>query len=441
MPPPLRCLLVGLLLLWTAGCAPYLVVRGGSVDPEKLEAIKAGLAAMRGLDFKAEVPIKVMRQSEMKQHFAAELEREYGEEKLKNYALAYGKLGLYPEEFDLKGAVLEFYSSQVAAFYDPQEKKLFLPEKLEGGTMVGIVQFLERRDILGEMVLAHELTHALQDQHFSVAERLRPSNSDDKTLAFRAVMEGDATLSGFGYLFGGLDETTLPQVKEAVQKSIQEARAELADIPEAILEELLFQYYGGVSFVSRVLEEKGWLGVSLLYRHPPVSTEQILHPERFLDHPDVPVRIVLRDLGGLFPPGWREIENNVLGEVMIRALFRRFIPAADAEAAAEGWGGDRFVAFRRGNQVALVWATAWDSVEDATEFVLRYREVLASKHASPASGLAYVEQRGRRVLVVEGPAKVPGKQAIEEIWQAMVLEPEAFDSFFARLKSIRSGSR
>ncbi|MBI2358438.1 MAG: hypothetical protein HYV04_05960 [Deltaproteobacteria bacterium] len=443
MARPLRRILIGLLVLWTTGCSPHLVVRGGVVDAEKLKEIKTGLAAMRGLEFKADVPIEVRNQAEFKRYMSAELDREYGEEKLKDLALAYGKLGLYPEQFDVKGAVLEFYGSQVAAFYDPRAKKLFLPEDLSAGMMAGVARFLAQRDVVGEMVLAHELTHALQDQHFLLAEKLQPSSSDDKSLALRAVVEGDATLSGFGYLFGGFDETTLPQVNEAVQNSIREARTLLTDLPEAIVEELLFQYYGGVSFVAQVLQERGWLGVTLLYRYPPVSTEQILHPERFFDLPDPPIRIVLNDLDALFPPGWRQIENNVLGEVMVQALFKRFIPAADAKAAAAGWGGDRFMAFRRGDEVALVWATAWDSAEDATEFVARYHEILAAKQAGSASDSTYahVEQRDRRVLVVEGLAKEHVVQAVHKIWQGMVLEPEPFDPFFARLKSKRSLSR
>lgn len=430
----LRISLLGLLLL-ISGCAPYLVVRGGVVNPQKLQEIKSGVAALRALDFKAEVPIEVKDRAGMKRYLTAELDREYGEERLKNLALLYGKMGLLPPGFDLRRALIEFYSSQVVAFYDPRAKKLILPEDLGGGMALAAVQFLAQRDIMGEMVLAHELTHALQDQNFSLAERLGPSGNSDQTLALRAVAEGDATLSGFEYLFGDLDETTLAQVSKAVQESIREARSLLSDIPGAILEELLFQYYGGVSFVSRALQERGWLGVSLLYRYPPLSTEQILHPERYFDEPDPPTAITLKNLSALFPPDWSEIENNVLGELMVRALLQRFFAAEEAAAAAQGWDGDRLVAFRRGDEVSFIWATVWDSDEDAREFHQRYRELLAQKYNGSEAADFFVERRDRRVIVVEGLAKEHAERQIERVWQGMVLEPQPFDAFFSRLKS------
>ena len=432
----LRLSLLGFILL-TSGCAPYLVVRGGVVNLQKLQEIKSGVAALRALEFKAAVPIEVKDPAGMKRYFIAELDREYGEERLKNLALLYGKLGLLPVGFDLRSALIEFYSSQVVAFYDPRAKKLFLPEDLGGGIALAAVQFFAQRDIMGEMVLAHELTHALQDQHFSLEERLGPSGNSDQILALRAVAEGDATLSGFEYLLGDLDETSLAQVKKAVQESIQEARSLLSDIPGAILEELLFQYYGGVSFVSRVLQERGWLGVSLLYRYPPLSTEQILHPERYFDEPDPPTEIALKSLSFLFPQDWKEIENNVLGELMVRALFQRFFAAEEAAAVAEGWDGDRLVAFRRGDEVSFIWATVWDSVEDAGKFYRRYQEMLAQKYAGrdAASADSFVEQRDRRVIVVEGLAKEHAERQIEKIWQGMVLEPQPFNAFFSRLRS------
>lgn len=413
--------LLFLFLLIPGGCTPYLVVTQGAVNRDKLREIKAGTAALRGLEFKAEVPIEVKNKAEMRRYFESELEREYGDEKLQNMALAYAKLGLFPKELDLKKSLLDFYGAQVAAFYDPRTKKLVLPESLEAGVGVSIFQFLVRRDIVGEMVLAHELTHALQDQHFSLGDRLGPSRNDDETLAFRAVVEGDATLSGFAYLFGGFDKSSLAQVNSAVQDSIGTGRSTLSQVPPAIVEELLFQYYGGVSFVSRLLDQEGWLGVNRLYTSPPLSTEQVLHPEKYLVLPDPPTRIDLGDLSGLFPAGWTEIENNVLGELMVQVLFKQFLSEESANLTAYGWDGDRFVAFRRGDEVAFVWATVWDSTDDAAEFTQRYHEVLSRKYgdSEAAASHAAVEQRDRQVLIVEGLETTRIKESMEKLWQGI----------------------
>lgn len=419
--------LLFLFLLFPTGCAPYLVVSRGEVNLDKLREIKAGTAALRGLEFKAEVPIEVKNTAQMRRYFESELAEEYGDEKLRNMALAYAKLGLFPKALDLKKSLLDFYSSQVAAFYDPRAKRLVLPESLGAGIGVGTVQFLVRRDIVGEMVLAHELTHALQDQHFSVGDRLGPSSNDDESLAFRAVVEGDATLSGFAYLFGGFDKTSLAQVNRDIQDSLGTARSTLSQVPPAIVEELLFQYYGGVSFVSRLLDQEGLPGVNRLFTSPPLSTEQVLHPEKYSILPDPPARIDLGDLSGLFPAAWTEIENNVLGELMIQVLFKQFLSEESANGAANGWDGDRFVAFRRGDEIAFVWATVWDATDDATEFTQGYREVLSKKYGGPdgAGSHAAVEQRDRQVVIIEGLEATHIKENIEKLWQGIKVKEES----------------
>ena len=434
-----------LFLLGPIGCAPYLVVSGGVVNRDKLEEIRTGVAALRGLDFKAEVPIEVQGKSEMRRYLEKEIEAEYGDTKLRNLSLAYAQLGLIPEGLDLKKLILDFYAAQVAAFYDPRAKKLVLPEDLGGGLFIGALQFLARRDILGEMVLAHELTHALQDQHFSLSERLGPGGNDDKTLALRAVAEGDATLSGFAYLFGGLDEKLLKQIERSVQESIGKARAELADIPEAILEQLLFQYYGGVSFVSRWLDQRGWLGVNFLYVAPPLSTEQVLHPEKYLPSPDPPTAVDIKNPSVIFPPGWEEIENNVLGELMVRVLFKQFFSEEDAKIVADGWDGDRFIAFRRRDErdkideIAFLWASVWDSTRDAEEFFHKYQELLVKKYGESVGLRATVQRRDRVVLVVEGKEKnIHLKENIEKIWQGLELKEEPFKPPFPPLKTHRA---
>ncbi|MBI4528985.1 MAG: hypothetical protein HY695_34745 [Deltaproteobacteria bacterium] len=409
-----------LLLLFESGCSSYLVVSGGAVNPAKLREIKEALPSVRGLDFKRDVQVEVANKNGMNRHFEKELERDYGDRKLENISLAYTKLGLLPQGVDLKNSLLSFYLSQVAAFYNPDDQKIVVPENLGAGVLLGTVQFFARRDILGEMVLAHELTHALQDQHFSLQSRLRQKGNNDKVIAFRALAEGDATLSGFGYLFGGLSDETLAQVRKAVQDSLRQARSELAAIPEAIAEELLFQYYGGVSFVSHALNSGGWPGINRLYHAPPESTEQVLHPEKYFDKADAPTEINLGDLSFLFQPGWEEIENDVLGELMIGVLFRRFVSEKEAQSASQGWDGDRFVAFRRQNEIFFIWATVWDSLQDAEEFERSYRMIVAQKYpASEESRWAYLERRDRRVVIVEGLEASQVGESIERIWRGM----------------------
>jgi hypothetical protein len=410
------------------GCATYLVVRGGEVNVDKLQEIKKGVTSIRGLKFKNEVAVEIKKKDEMREYLEASLLEEYGDEKLGNISLAYAKLGLFPREFDLKKSLLDFYTAQVVAFYDPKPKKLILPGDMGAGLTVGAVQFLAQRDILGEMVLAHELTHALQDQHFSLGDRIRPSSDDDRTTAFRALAEGDATLAGFNVLLGRTDNQALASMSKGIEGELKQKRSEFAGVPEALVEQLLFQYYGGVALVSRVLGEKGWAGVDRLYASPPLSTEQVLHLEKYFDQPDPPTEIELKDLPSLFPPDWREIENNNLGELMVQVLFKEFLSEDDGKLVADGWDGDRFVAFRRGDEVSFIWATVWDSPKDAEEFLEKYRELLAKKYGGDpkGAGRVYLERRDTRVVVVEGLEMKHVEENIEKIWQGMRLEETAF---------------
>ena len=424
-------LFLSLLFLFSAGCAPYLVVSRGVINRDKYQEVKNGVEALRGLRFKEEVAVEIKNREEMRRYLEDDLELDYGGVRLANMAVAYGKLGLFPQGIDLKKSVLDFLGTQVAAFYDPRTKRMVFPEDLGGGMLLGTVQFIARRDIVGEVTLAHELTHALQDQHFSLEEKMAPSDNDDKSLAFYAVAEGDATLSGFGYLSGGLDKDSLARIDEALHDGSRTARAAISGVPEAVVEELLFRYYGGVSFVGRSLALRGWTGVNALFSSPPLSTEQVLHPEKYFELPDPPTRIKLRDLSSLFQPGWKEIENNVLGELMIGVLFKQWLTEEEAGAIAAGWDGDRFVAFRRDGEVAFVWASVWDSPGDAEEFVQGYRRLASKKYPGRQSPGPYtIERRDDRVLVLEGLESDRIKDRVEEIWQGMELKEEPFKSPF-----------
>lgn len=380
--------------------------------------MKRSLTAVRGLEFTDEVPILVEQKDVIERHLEADLLEDYGEEKLKNISLAYTKLALFPWRVDLKQSLLNFYTAQVVGFYNPKAKRIVLLGESSGE--------IPPESDLDETVLAHELTHALQDQHFSLRSRLSPSDNDDRTLAFRSLAEGDAILTEFARLFGDVHQWSPAQLNRALQSSREQLQSSLADLPAAIADKLLFPYKVGAAFVYRLLNEKGWAGVNLLYSSPPLSTEQMLHPEKYLDLPDPPIRVDLRDLSLLFPSGWREIENNTLGELMVQCLFKEFFSQEEADVVANGWGGDRFVAFRRGDEVSFIWATVWDSSKDAEEFFEKYQEILSRKYGPSQSSdwQFYVERRDRLVVVVEGLERTHIKNNIEKIFQEIKLEEE-----------------
>jgi hypothetical protein len=419
---PARLLLFFLFFV-SAGCAAQGPAKD-PVDPALLRQVKARLTALRGLDFKADVPIETRGQAAMLRYFEQDLKEDYGEDGLALKALAYGKLGLIPPKVDLKKALLDFYDAQVVAFYDPKKKKLVMPESL-----AEIIAARGGESGENVLILAHELTHALQDQHFPVVGKMAPGSDDDGDLALGAVIEGDATLSSYAYM--GLGPAALAEMGRSIQNNLKETRAALPNVPEAIIEEMLFRYYGGVAFLLRLLEGRDWRAVDALYSAPPLSTEQVIHPEKYLTFPDPPTKIALNNLAALFPPGWRQIENNVMGELMVRVLFARFLGEAEAKVVSEGWDGDRFVAFSRGDEVAFVWASVWDSEGDADEFSRGYRRLVEKKYSDArAVAAVMIERRGRQAIVVEGLPRDRAAEGIEKIWQGMKAAKVPFKSPF-----------
>ncbi len=382
---------------------------------EKFEEIEQKLSAIRGLNFTEKVPIDYETKDAMRKRLQSDLVNDSGEENFKDRARAYAKLGLFPRRVDLKSAVLKLYAGQIAGFYDLKNKKIVLPQN-----------YAYVKSELDENDMAHELTHALQDQHFSLAQRLGVSHNSDKSLAFRALAEGDAFLTELAYVHGGTAGGFSVSADRFLQRSSVELQPALSDVPAAVSEKLLFQYRAGAALVYRVLKDKGWPGVNGLYGAPPLSTKQVLHPEKYLDSPDPPTAIELNDRSSLFSPEWEEIENNTLGELMVRCLLKRFFPPEKAKAVASGWAGDRFIAFRRGDEISFIWATVWDSSVEAGEFFAKYQALLPMKYgSSETEGLKnYIEQRDRRVVVVEGLERDRVKGHIEKIWKGMRLEKE-----------------
>ena len=432
-----RIVFLGFLLLSfsaQSGCAPQLAKNGEAQLRERVEEIKQNVAAIRGLKFARAVPIHVENEGVIRKYLEAELIGDKGEEKLRNTALAYSKLGLFPAGINLKNSLLKMYAAQVQGFYDLQGKKVVLPKHSGDGINTGGHRGASACD---DKVVAHELTHALQDQHFALGERLGPSNNSDKTLAFRAVAEGDANLAESLYSFGGIFQDSGLSVGQISQTGTGELPPGMSDVPSAIADKLLFQYQIGTSFVKHVFAKWGWPGVNLLYRSPPRSTEQLLHPEKYLDSPDPPTIIELTNLSCLFSVDWTEIENNTLGELMVQSLFSGFVSREEAMMVAGGWDGDRFVAFRRGDEISFIWVTAWDSPEDAQEFYDKYQVILLRKY--PASVLSnphfHVEKRGHLVIVTEGVERSDVKKCIDKIWQGMALQEDISESSVVRVDS------
>jgi hypothetical protein len=426
---------LAVVLALAGGCSNYRLIRDGAVQSAPADKIKARLVGQRGLAFRRDVPVVAVSANEARAMLEREVRRQFEPGQLATIGRVYVALGLLPAGTDLEQAFLALYSAQLAGFYDPIDRRMVLVnEALQTGTFTRALETVIRRDLAGELVLAHELTHALQDQHFGLDTGRADVGEDDAQLAVRAVYEGDATLAGFATVFGGLRAGTAVSLARKLEVVPAQLARDYPDVPALIRETIAFQYVAGVNFVSLAYKNAGWEGVNALLAHPPRSTEQVLHPEKYFVKPENPVRVQLGALAPYLRGDWQVAEEATLGEFTIRLLAERYVERARAAEVAAGWDGDRLIALAHGEELALVWLTAWDSERDAGEFFSTWSAIVAARHAGTPTtsdtivslrGAApfYVERRGTKVLTIEGPLEADLPELADRIWRRSAFEP------------------
>src|SRR5262245_25732088 len=191
--------LIVVFLLGLNGCLGQAARNSGTRSPDSIEALRSRLSSVRGLKFVDEVPIVVETKERMADYIDNEARQNMGKKTLEDVSLAYAKLGLLPQGVDLRANLLSFYSSRTLAFYDSRVKKVVLRGDHGHSDAPVLGEFDEK-------VIVHELTHALQDQHFSVGRKLRTLDNGDKALALRAIAEGAAVLMDYPYSSGGWND-------------------------------------------------------------------------------------------------------------------------------------------------------------------------------------------------------------------------------------------
>jgi hypothetical protein len=381
------------------------------------------------------VPLVAVSATEARGMLEREVRHQFTPGEWATIGRVYIALGLLPAGTDLEQAFLDLYSAQLAGFYDPVDRRMVLVnEALRTGFFTSAVESVIRRDLAGEMVLAHELTHALQDQHFGLSTGRADVGDDDAQLALRAVYEGDATLAGYAAVLGKLRPGAAVGLAHKLERVPNQMAHDYPDIPALIRESIVFQYVAGVNFVSWAYKNAGWEGVNALLARPPRSTEQILHPEKYFVHPENPVHVQLGALAPYLRGEWQLAEEATLGELTIRVLVERFFDRVRATEVAAGWDGDRLMALSQGQELALVWLTAWDSERDATEFFSAWATILAGRHPGAASASDavislsgpqpyYLERRGSKVLAIEGPLESDLPALADRVWRRSAFDP------------------
>ncbi len=340
------------------------------------------VSRIRGQDFLLPVKPSTFSREELGEEMLRMMEQEYTDEELALMDNSYKVFGLIPAELDSAKLMTSLLTEEVAGFYDPDNKRMVLiVEDASNGEPTWLGRLFGAKPAFDKdeqkTTLAHELTHALQDQLYDLnAMEAKIEDDDDMLLAFSALVEGDATLLMFAEA-GDQDISEMDAESMRAAFNIMSWMMPLAggktyrSAPPIFRESLVFPYIQGMLFTLAVAGKNGWESIHAAYQQPPLSTEQIMHPAKYTTDVDNPQRVELPELKPAVGPQWKHLGGNCLGELQTSILLKG-VPGG--RAAAEGWDGDRYEVFESdSDKLAVAFVSIWDSEHDAQEFANAYR--------------------------------------------------------------------
>jgi hypothetical protein len=391
----------------------------GAANAEFLQAADQVLAAMsKILSLPIKEPLKksVRSREEIREFLIRQMREDKDDTKRYADQRALEVLGLIPKGYPLDQKLLALLTEQIAGLYDPREREFFIADWTQPS---------EQR-----MIMAHELTHALQDQYFHVEKwEEEVKANDDAQLAREAVLEGSAMIAMVDYLLRqtGKSSRDMKDFDPTLLLGDPSDSPELSQAPLVIQDEITFPYVPGAIFVQRVLKTwNGWPDLHRLFENPPASTQQILHPDLYFQRV-MPARVDLTPVTKAVPRGWKKLDENVLGEFSLHEILKQFLGKDRAEELSPSWAGDRYAIYQResGMQTLLVIRLKLADESAATRFFGAYRNVLEKKDEKRTAvsrrqnffsfntpdGGVFLRCQGDECLIAEG--------ATSEIFDAM----------------------
>jgi hypothetical protein len=335
----------------------YVHISLGADLTQRAAELEPAVAALRGWSWQKPVE----KATENVEQLRAKLSEE--EENPQQQAMLQ-LLGLLPAGMDLKKTAEELLSDQVGGYYDPEVQRLVLVER-EG----------MQSNLMSDLLLVHELGHALDDQYFDLEEFMEGGKSLDESTARRSMVEGSASAVMMGWMLKGIQtgDFGMKELTEAMSDASQYDGASLRRAPTWMRGELLVPYVGGTTWFSYKksimnLSAQDWLAERVLQaaKDPPQSTEQILHPEKYWEQRDLPVQLVLTGQDQLPQETFGELACMAMVDPKGKYLSKLNFVSTPTLPACSGWGGDRFYleSEKRG-----LWISTWESPADRDEFV------------------------------------------------------------------------
>lgn len=335
---------------------------------DEIEPMIAELSELTGLTPLKRVDRDFITRAKLKSFMEKRVAETITPAQLHAEELAMKLFGLVPADFDLKSTTISLVTEQAAAFYDYKKKRMFV---LEG-----------QEDEMQRIALFHELAHALADQHFNLGKYILKSNTDDAATARGAVMEGQAQwlmMERMAKKMGQslIDSPRIIDIAAGMSESASQF-SELGKAPLYIRESLLFPYASGMLFQNAVLKKMGKPGFAEVFKRAPVSTQQILHPEKYFDK-TLPTEPKIAKFTG--EKKYKLITDGALGEFDITMLIQEYSGKAAAEKIGTHWKGGRLSVWERktDKHPLMAHTVEFDSAEIAADYLEIYKKVLAKK--------------------------------------------------------------
>ena len=404
----------------------------------RTDAVAREVSALRGLPLKRRIPNEVVDKDQLRKRLVTMANEDKTKRETAAEGFALACWGMVPLRTDYGAMLIEVLTEQIAGYYDTETKKLTISKSAgDDGDWA-------------ELVLAHEIQHGLQDQSFDL-EKFEdlPDSEGDALMARRALVEGDGIALMIEVMLkrqGIASPWSNPQVADSIEKamSVPGAGDSLDKAPVAIRESLVFPYRKGLTFVAALRRRQPWSAVDAAFRKPPRSTEQVLHPERYLAN-DQPVPVAIDPFPSL--RGYSVRHSTVWGELGFSLYLRSHgIDPATATNASEGWGGDRAIVLARDGETRpekgiAIARTEWDSEADAIEAheatvkaidaavmgAVIEHSANRTRWLSVDGLVSLVERKGPSMVIVHGAPLWAADRMQTEVWTATRIAPVSIE--------------
>jgi hypothetical protein len=336
--------------------------------------------------------------------------------------------GLLPKGFNLDSFMVDLLTEQIAGLYDPKTHEFYVADW---------IPIDDQR-----MVMAHELTHALEDQHFQIDAWVKAARpNDDAELAREAVLEGSAMVAMVSYTLQerGMSLKDLPEIDPSLLVGDMSDTPLLKKAPPFIKDALVFPYLDGLNFCAAIMRSPGWSKLPRLFEKPPTSTRQIMHPDLYASGKTTS-QVSLPALDTALGSDWTKLEDNIMGEFGWKEVLKQFLGESQATPVSNLWNADRYVVYERKQDKHLVLVARLQLATEAgaSQFFGTYVQALEKKYQQRTDisrqpqdfsfgtldGGVFLRCVARECLTLEGADAALWKKLNENVHLGDVADPQ-----------------